>query len=124
MQEGRAFPSALSGWYRGVTVQASTIAPITALQFCANGILQKLIFALKPVEGQQNNNGTFKLSEVEMISAAAGAGAISAIAYSPVDLITIQQQKLEKGMVPTMKHIYNNYGLQKGIYRGFMSCGV
>lgn len=33
VQEGRALPTNFSGWYRGVFVQASTVAPITAIQF-------------------------------------------------------------------------------------------
>jgi len=33
VQEGRALPTSFAGWYRGVFIQASTVAPITALQF-------------------------------------------------------------------------------------------
>jgi hypothetical protein len=36
VQEGRALPRNASGWYRGVFVQASTVAPITAIQFMVN----------------------------------------------------------------------------------------
>jgi hypothetical protein len=36
VQEGRALPRNVSGWYRGVFVQASTVAPITAIQFMVN----------------------------------------------------------------------------------------
>ena len=33
VQEGRPLPTSFAGWYRGVFIQASTVAPITALQF-------------------------------------------------------------------------------------------
>ena len=33
VQEGRPIPTNISGWYRGVFVQAGTVAPITAIQF-------------------------------------------------------------------------------------------
>ncbi|CAB9504534.1 Mitochondrial carrier protein [Seminavis robusta] len=41
LQEGRALPTSVPGWYRGLGVQAGTVAPITAIQFCVNGMLQK-----------------------------------------------------------------------------------
>jgi hypothetical protein len=44
VQEGRALPRNVSGWYRGVSVQASTVAPITAVQFMVNKIYH-LIFS-------------------------------------------------------------------------------
>jgi len=74
LQEGRSLPRSISSWYRGVFVQAGTVAPITAIQFMTNGILLNLIAKDKHHH-----------KDVEIISAAAGAGAISAIVYSPVE---------------------------------------
>ena len=33
LQEGRALPTNIAGWYRGVAAQAGTVAPMTAFQF-------------------------------------------------------------------------------------------
>lgn len=117
LQEGRAVPPAFSsGWYRGVGVQAGTVAPITALQFMCNGMLQKLIL-------QSSNRSS--LTEAEMMTTAAGAGAMSALAYGPVDLITIQQQKLNiNSPLKTMKTLMAQHGGFATIYRGFWSCAA
>jgi len=111
LQEGRPLPSSISGFYRGVGVQAGTVAPITAIQFMFNGILQKAML----------RGSTRSLSDGEVIAAAAGAGAISAIVYSPVDLLTIQQQKLNLNLWNTSKTLVANYGFS-GLYRGFSAC--
>jgi len=111
LQEGRALPASPAAWYRGVAVQAGTVAPITALQFMINGFLQKLV-----LRGETRN-----LSDVEVMSTAAGAGAISAIVYSPVDLTTIQQQKLSLNPFHTVKHVTEQYGVG-GLLRGFTAC--
>lgn len=113
LQEGRPLPSSPAAWYRGVAVQAGTVAPITALQFMVNGILQKAV-----LRGDNR-----KLTDGEVIGTAAGAGAISAIVYSPVDLTTIQQQKLSLNPIRTVKHVISEYGLN-GLLRGFSACAV
>lgn len=77
-----------------------------------NGILQKAL-----LRGSTQRT----LSDGEVIAAAAGAGAISAIVYSPVDLLTIQQQKLQLNVWNTYRTLYANYGLS-GLYRGFSAC--
>ena len=60
---------------------------------------------------------------METVATAAGAGAISAIVYSPVDLITIQQQKLVLNPIQTARHILNEHGFG-GLFRGFSSCAI
>jgi hypothetical protein len=111
LQEGRPLPSSFSGWYRGVGVQAGTVAPITALQFMVNGIMQRLVL------GSSDRS----LTDAEMMATAAGAGAISALVYSPVDLITIQQQKMELDPLRTLKALAQSHGFS-GIYRGLLPC--
>ena len=58
------------------------------------------------------------------MATAAGAGAISSLVYSPVDLLTIQQQKLEKGVLETGRYIYTHHGGLQGLYRGLSACAV
>lgn len=115
-QEGRAFPATVGGWYRGVGVQAGTVAPITALQFVVNGILQSI------VRGREDANRD--LTDFETISTAAGAGVISALVYSPVDLTTIQQQKLSLGPIATVRRIVADHGFINGLFRGFFATAV
>lgn len=119
-QEGRSLPKSVSGWYRGVGVQAGTVAPITAIQFMTNGLLQKMVLLM---DSTNDNNEQRALSDVETIATAATAGAVSALIYSPVDLMTIQQQKLSMNPIQTVRHILSNYGI-RGLYRGFASCAV
>jgi solute carrier family 25 2-oxodicarboxylate transporter 21 len=63
------------------------------------------------------------LTDMETVAAAAGAGAISAIVYTPVDLITIQQQKLVLNPIETARNIVEKHGFA-GLLRGFSSCAV
>jgi hypothetical protein len=77
-----------------------------------NGILQSAML---------RGSTTRSLSDGEMIAAAAGAGAISAIVYSPVDLLTIQQQKLHLNLWDTTKTLVKQHGIT-GLYRGFLPC--
>lgn len=114
LQEGRSLPTTIPPWYRGIAVQATTVAPITALQFMLNGLLQSLVR-----RGRQRK----KLTDGEVVAAAAGAGAISAVIYAPVDLITIQQQKLQLNPIQTVRHVVKEFGFI-GLFRGFASCAV
>ena len=84
-QDGRPMPKNIQGWYRGVVANASAVAPITAFQMAVNGGLERLILA---------GDASRELRAHEKIGAAMGAGAISSILYSPLDLVVIQQQKL------------------------------
>jgi hypothetical protein len=77
-----------------------------------NGMLQKALL---------RGNASRTLTDAETITAAAGAGAISAIVYSPVDLLTIQQQKLHMNLWNTTKTLAQTYGMA-GLYRGFSAC--
>ena len=106
-------PTSVGGWYRGVGVQAGTVAPITAIQMMVNGVLQGMA-----LRGEKR-----ALTDFEQMYTAAGAGAISALVYSPVDLTTIQQQKLNLNPVATMGTIVKDYGMA-GVFRGFVSMAV
>ena len=122
LQEGRSLPKSLAGWYRGIAVQAGTIAPITAIQFAANGFLQKMVLSFSS-GGTEEASASRELTDIETMSTAAGAGAISACVYSPVDLITIQQQKMQLSPWNTMQRIVQSYGTGS-LFRGFASCAV
>ncbi|KAK3237751.1 hypothetical protein CYMTET_52197 [Cymbomonas tetramitiformis] len=111
VQEGRPLPTGL-GWYRGVGAAAGSLAPITAVQVAANGVLERMV-----------TGGDRKLNDAEKIITAMGAGSISALLYSPVDLLVIQQQKLNLGLWPTISHISREHGALM-LMRGFNACVV
>lgn len=112
VQEGRPTPSTAAGWYRGVGANAASLAPITAVQVAANGALERVV-----------TGGTRQMSDAETIGVAMGAGAVSAVIYGPVDLTVIQQQKLEKGPLETVRAVSGKYGAQM-MFRGFASTVV
>eukprot|EP00471_Norrisiella_sphaerica_P003619 CAMPEP_0184487594 /NCGR_PEP_ID=MMETSP0113_2-20130426/10213_1 /TAXON_ID=91329 /ORGANISM="Norrisiella sphaerica, Strain BC52" /LENGTH=280 /DNA_ID=CAMNT_0026869953 /DNA_START=80 /DNA_END=922 /DNA_ORIENTATION=- len=112
-QEGRPLPTRLPEWYRGLGIQAGTLAPITAFQVMVNGVLEKAVTG-----GQRN------LTDLETIGCAMVAGGTSATLYGPVDLIMIQQQKRQLGAIDTAKFILKKFGVMNGIFRGFWSTVV
>jgi len=112
VQEGRALPSSMGGWYRGVFANASSLAPITAMQMAANGAIERVV-----------TQGKRDMSDAEKIGVAMGAGSVSALLYGPVDLIVIQQQKLGLGAGGTVSHLVSTYG-PLSLWRGFMSTVV
>lgn len=117
VQEGRPTPTNIAGWYRGVVVASSTIAPITAFQMGVNGAIERSWLSYK---GLKQND---KLTDGESIAVAAGAGVVSALLYSPVDLVIIQQQKMGLSAVSTTSAIMSQYGTNT-IMRGLMSTVV
>lgn len=98
------------------------MAPITAIQFMVNGMMQKLVRTVRPGDDPTTAD-VRKLSDLETMVAAASAGIISSSVYGPVDLITIQQQKLEKSVLQTGQHLLSNYGLT-GLFRGVAACAT
>ena len=112
VQDGRALPTSVGGWYRGVVANASSLAPITAAQVAVNGVLERAL-----------TNGTRALTDVEQIGVAMGAGALSASLYSPVDLTVIQQGKMKLGPGATISAVVRDGGLAK-MWRGTMSCAA
>jgi hypothetical protein len=114
LQEGRPLPKNIGGWYRGVFVQAGNVAPVTAVQVFLNGVFAKYAF------GETDTN---PLSDQKKILASTMAGAGSAVMYSPVDLVNIQQQKLEKSPMGTVKHIVGNGGVFS-LWRGVSAMAI
>jgi len=108
-QEGRPYPR-FPGMYRGVFVQAGSVAPITAVQMVANGILEKAM-----------GGGSRQLSDMETVGCAMGAGAFSATVYTPVDMTMIHQQKLGMNPMQTVQHLVKNHGVLSP-WRGFAAC--
>ena len=65
------------------------------------------------------------MSRAATIATAAGAGIASAAVYCPVDVVTIQQQKLQHvNSTQTFRYILANYGVGRGLYRGYSACAI
>jgi hypothetical protein len=113
VQDGRALPRSMGGWYRGVVANASSLAPITAAQVAVNGALERAV----------TSGGARALTDIEQIGVAMGAGALSAALYSPVDLTVIQQGKMALGPGATISRVVREGGAMK-MWRGTMSCAA
>lgn len=104
-QEGRPYPR-FPHMYRGVTVLAGSVAPLTGIQMFVNGVFENYA-----------TGGKRSPSDTETIACALGAGAVSATLYGPVELMTIHQQKTGLGLLGTLGNITRNHGVTS-IWRG------
>jgi len=118
-QSGRALPSGLLEYYRGATVQAVSSAPVAALQMCVNGMMARMITGSSPLSAKLRREMTY----MERMGAGLSAGIISAILYTPVDLITIQQQRLGMNLADTFFHVVHAHG-PLGLLRGAMAMSI
>lgn len=91
-------------------ISLGTIAPITSLQFCFNGLFHQVILSSRP-------NDCTALTKAESIMSALGAGVLTSFLIGPVDLITIQQQKLRASPFRTIQHLIGSYGVMS-LFRG------
>ena len=112
VQDSRALPRSIAGWYRGVFANAASLAPITAAQVAVNGAIERAI-----------TKGARGMSDGEQIGCAMAAGAMSSALYSPVDLTVIQQQKMGLGPGGTVAAVVKQGGLAK-MWRGTVSCAA
>jgi len=99
IQEGRAYPKTIPGWWRGVAVQSLSVAPVTAFQVMTNGLLEKVV-----------TRGTRDITPLENLGTAMCAGALSAWIYGPADLMVIQQQNLKMSAPEAFSHLRKLYG--------------
>jgi hypothetical protein len=94
IQGNRAIPRNPLHWYRGVFINAASIAPITATQFCVNSLL------IKGIHGQHG-----KPSSAEKLLYGATAGAVSGTISGPAELMLIQQQITGQSLVQQFKSV-------------------
>ena len=109
LQNKIKLPKNLLGWYRGTIVQSSNVAPITAFQMMSNTFL---------------TNNLIKNREIkynEKIAIASFSGGLSSILYTPIDLITIQQQIQQKNTRRTVKNILRNHNFFT-FFKGITPC--
>ena len=109
LQNNTKLPSRLSLWYKGAIIQSSTIAPITAFQMMSNTLLTNHFIT--------DNNVTYK----EKVTVASISGGLSSLIYSPIDLITIQQQRYQQNIRQTTSSILKKYNFST-FYKGLTPC--
>ncbi|KAL3692965.1 hypothetical protein R1sor_006616 [Riccia sorocarpa] len=82
--------------YRGVLVNATSMAPISAIQFGVNSLLMKSLKG-PPSSGQR-------------AGFACTAGVVSAMISGPAELVMIQQQKTGASLLAQFKMIVSEHG--------------
>jgi hypothetical protein len=94
--------------YRGVGANAVNMGSCTMIQFAVGGKLKNLVLG----GGQPRN-----LTLAEEMSCGIGAGSVSAIVGSPLELVMIQQQRKGGNTLSTIKNIAAT--TPANVFRGF-----
>ena len=97
--------------YRGVAANCVNMGSCTMIQFAVGGRLKSMITG-----GEQRN-----LSLFEEMSAGSGAGTVSAVVGSPLELIMIQQQRKGGGVPARLGNIMEN---PVNLSRGFVGAAI
>lgn len=98
-------------WYRGVGSNCINMGSCTMIQFVIGGKLRQYV---------QNGNNDYQLSLQQEMLCGIGAGSISALVGSPLELIMIQQQRKGTNTLKTIQNIASNSLMN--ISRGFIGC--
>lgn len=97
-------------WYRGVGANCVNMGSCTMIQFAIGGKLKGMVLG----DSQRH------LSLPEEMACGIGAGTVSALVGSPLELVMIQQQRKGGGTVGTIQNIVK----ANSIYRGFVGCAI
>lgn len=97
--------------YRGVGANAVNMGSCTMIQFAVGGKLKQLVLG-----GETRN-----LTLAEEMTCGVGAGSVSALVGSPLELIMIQQQRKGGSTMATLKNVTAN---PVNIYRGFIGAMI
>lgn len=111
LQEGRPLPKHPALYYRGLLINAASMAPITATQFGTSRLIENLL--TQRTGEAPGTAGRFL--------AAAAAGTVSAFIGSPSEMIIIHQQRNGRPLAAEVRHFFSTYGALP-IYRGITAC--
>ena len=100
LQQGRPISFSPAVMYRGTLINATSIAPITAIQFGVAGLLTEALVA-----SEQR-----PLSHAETIGTSLAGGAVSALIVCPADMIMIQQQRTGLALPAQVAAIAREHG--------------
>ena len=98
MQGGRPLPWRVPELYRGVVVNAGSMAPITAVQFGASAMIAGMM------------GGPGEVSSAGRVGAAAAAGALSGLISGPAELVMIRQQLSGRSLTGELRHLVGTHG--------------
>ena len=109
--------------YRGITIAAVTIAPVTAIQFSVNGFCLSSLSSLSSTTTTPTTPPTTTTTPTPpttTMSILSGliAGITSAIFQSPAQLIEINQQKHGGTIASFVQRVARTHGTQ-ALWRGF-----
>jgi len=113
MQQGQPLTLNPFKLYRGVLSNMINMGSCTMIQFAVGGFFKRTLL------GGSSSSQTLKPSE-EMLCGL-GAGVVSALAGSPLELIMIQQQRKGKNTIKTIAEIAST---PSNIGRGFIGAAV
>ena len=103
LQQGRPISFSPAVMYRGTLINATSIAPITAIQFGVAGMLTEMLAG----------GGQHQLSHGEKIGTSLAGGAVSALVVCPADMLIIQQQKTGLSLAGQVSAIAREHGWGK-----------
>jgi Mitochondrial carrier protein len=98
--------------YRGVGANAVNMGSCTMIQFAVGGRLKQTMLG---------DDASRRLSLGEEMTAGVGAGAVSAVVGSPLELVMIQQQRKGGSTGATIKNVLSN---PSNVGRGFAGAAV
>lgn len=104
VQQGQPLTMNPAKLYRGVGANCVNMGSCTMIQFAVGGSLKSW------VSGAENK----KLSNWEEMSCGLGAGMVSALVGSPLELIMIQQQRKGLNTVETLKAVASPSNISRG----------
>ena len=116
-QNNDPMPKNVKGWYKGIIPQVSTVVPITAFQMTTNNLLTKFY------SDNFQYSKTNQISNQYKIGFACLSGTLSSLLYTPVDFITIYQQKTKLSITDSTIGVYQKYGLGT-FYKGLFPCAM
>jgi hypothetical protein len=113
VQQQKPISMSPSVMYRGVAANSLNMGCCTMIQFAVGGKLKNTLLG--------SEAGTRHLTLFEEMSCGIGAGTVSALVGSPLELIMIQQQRKGGGAVVRLQNILEN---PANIGRGFSGMAV
>ena len=102
LQQGRPISFSPAVMYRGTLINATSIAPITAIQFGVAGLLTEYIAS----DGRP-------LTHTDKIATSLAGGAVSALVVCPADMLIIQQQRTGLSLPTQVSAIAREHGWLK-----------
>lgn len=111
LQANRKLKPCVTSIYNGISINAITMGPLTAVQFAGFGIFYK----------QFQKHNIIENHESRSIISATIAGTLSGFIAGPAELIIVQQQKTDKPFIQLMKYMKKKYG-HRVIPKGTFPC--